>query len=152
MAQYKSGNTIKSQEEHDDEVLSLYASILFLVGAGSVIYGLNQIVPEEWAKEWRFLIIFPSAVGVGALLSMLKYQAYTASLYLFGIDCIFSILTLYSFIHFGKPLVETIGSIFGGYILGVIALKKEHIFGGCIIHIGVAYLMELSALWQHYYR
>ncbi|MEM7618647.1 MAG: hypothetical protein AAF244_04615 [Pseudomonadota bacterium] len=85
MAQYKSGNKIKSQEEHDDEVLSLYASILFLIGAGVVIYGLNQIIPTDWAKEWRFLIIFPSAVGVGALLSMLKYQAYTASLYLFGI-------------------------------------------------------------------
>lgn len=85
MAQYKSGNQIKSQEEHDDEVLSLYASLLFLIGAGGVIYGLNQIVPEDWAKEWRFLIIFPSAVGVGGLLSMLKYQAYTASLYLFGI-------------------------------------------------------------------
>lgn len=85
MAQYKSGNTIKTQEEHDDEVLSLYASLLFLIGAGGVIYGLNQIVPEEWAKEWRFLIIFPCAVAVGSLLSMLKYQAYTASLYLFGI-------------------------------------------------------------------
>lgn len=85
MAQYKSGNTIKTQEEHEDEILSFYASILFLVGAGSVIYGLNQIVPEEWSKEWRFLIIFPSAIGVGALLSMLKYQAYTASLYLFGV-------------------------------------------------------------------
>lgn len=45
MAQYKSGNVIKSQEEHDDEVLSLYASILFLIGAGVVIYGLEQIIP-----------------------------------------------------------------------------------------------------------
>ena len=85
MAQYKSGNKIQSEEEHEDEVFSLYASILFLIGAGVVIYGLTQIIPKDWAKEWRFLIIFPSAVGVGALLSMLKYQAYTASLYLFGI-------------------------------------------------------------------
>ena len=67
-----------------------------------------------------------------------------------GKDAVLPMVVTYAFLHFGKPLGETVGSIFGGYILGVIALRTKHIFGGCIIHIGVAYLMEVMALWQHY--
>ena len=70
---------------------------------------------------------------------------------LLGDDVILPMVSVYAFLHFGKPLGETIGSVFGGYILGVIALRKQHILGGCIIHIGVAYLMEIAAFWQHYF-
>jgi len=69
-----------------------------------------------------------------------------------GDDAILPMVSVYAFLHFGKPLGETIGSVFGGYILGVIALRKQHILGGCIIHIGVAYLMELTAFWQHLFN
>ena len=71
---------------------------------------------------------------------------------LLGKEAVLPMVSMYAFLHFGKPLGETIGSVFGGYILGVIALKKEHIFGGFIIHVGVAYLMEITAFWQHYYN
>ena len=54
----------------------------------------------------------------------------------------------YASLHFGKPLGETIGSIFGGYILGVLALQTRSIWGGIIVHVGVAWLMDLAALLQ----
>jgi len=69
---------------------------------------------------------------------------------LVGKEAVLPMVVMYAFLHFGKPLGETIGSVFGGYILGVIALEKKHIFGGFLIHVGVAYLMELTAAWQHY--
>jgi len=49
----------------------------------------------------------------------------------------------YCVLHFGKPLTEAISSIFGGYILGIIALHHRNIWGGVIIHVGVAWGMEL---------
>ncbi len=51
----------------------------------------------------------------------------------------------YCIFHFGKPLLETISSFFGGYILGVFALYTRNIWGGIIVHMGTALLMELFA-------
>jgi membrane protease YdiL (CAAX protease family) len=47
--------------------------------------------------------------------------------------------------HFGKPLIETLSSFFGGYMLGVFALYSKNIWGGIILHIGTALFMELLA-------
>ena len=54
----------------------------------------------------------------------------------------------YATIHFGRPLGETISSLFGGYILGVLALSTRSIWGGLFIHIGIAWLMEAAAFLQ----
>jgi hypothetical protein len=67
-----------------------------------------------------------------------------------GKDAILPMVSAYAFLHFGKPLAEAVSSIFGGYILGVIALYSKNILGGCVIHMGVAYLMELFAILQYY--
>ncbi|MDB5256635.1 MAG: rane protease [Chitinophagaceae bacterium] len=67
-----------------------------------------------------------------------------------GKHTILPMVVAYAFLHFGKPMAETIGSIFGGYILGIIALYSRSILGGCAIHIGVALLMEVMALIQYY--
>ena len=66
-----------------------------------------------------------------------------------GKDAILPMVATYAFLHFGKPLGETIGSVFGGYILGVIALNSRNIAGGIYIHMGVAYLMEFFAYMQY---
>ncbi len=67
---------------------------------------------------------------------------------LLGKDAILPMAATYCYLHFGKPMGETISSIFGGYILGVIALHSRSILGGCFIHIGVAWLMDFTALLQ----
>jgi len=54
----------------------------------------------------------------------------------------------YAILHFGKPLGETISSFFGGYLLGVIAYKTQNIYGGVLVHIAIALLMELFAFIQ----
>lgn len=65
-----------------------------------------------------------------------------------GAGSVFPMVAVYAFIHFGKPLAETMGSVFGGYILGVVALRTRSVFGGILIHVGVALLMELLAYVQ----
>jgi len=63
-----------------------------------------------------------------------------------GTTAVVPMCTIYEFRHFAKPLGESISSIFGGYILGVIALHSRNIFGGVWVHMGIALLMELLAI------
>lgn len=104
-------------------------SKLQMIGLYEFVYGLDFITVE---------LMFRGGLVIGMVAIM-------------GKDAILPMVCTYAFLHFGKPVGETIGSIFGGYILGVIALYSRNILGGCIIHIGVAYLMEFTALIQHYY-
>jgi len=66
-----------------------------------------------------------------------------------GKESVIPMAVFYVFIHFGKPAGETISSFFGGYILGVIALNKRNIIAGVLIHLGLAYFMEIFAIIQH---
>lgn len=65
-----------------------------------------------------------------------------------GRDAVFAMVCTYAFLHFGKPPGETISSVFGGFILGVIAFYSRSILGGVIVHIGVAWMMEWFAAMQ----
>ncbi len=67
-----------------------------------------------------------------------------------GNGAVWVMVWLYVLIHFGKPWPETFSSAFGGYILGVLALKTRTVMGGVYIHGGVALLMEIFAYLQLY--
>jgi membrane protease YdiL (CAAX protease family) len=67
---------------------------------------------------------------------------------LLGKNAVIPMAAAYAVLHFGKPLGEAVGSVFGGYILGIIALYSRNIWGGVFIHGGIALLMELFAFWQ----
>lgn len=54
----------------------------------------------------------------------------------------------YTMIHFGKPAAECIGAIVAGSALGLVALRTGAIWAGMVIHIGVAWTMDLLALWH----
>lgn len=62
-----------------------------------------------------------------------------------GREAILPMVAVYCFLHFGKPMGETISSIFGGYILGILAYSSRNIYGGLIAHLGVAWGMEYMA-------
>lgn len=66
-----------------------------------------------------------------------------------GPHSVLPMVSTYAFLHFGKPLGETLGSIPGGYILGVLALRTNSIVSGIIAHWGIAFGMEGSAVSQH---
>ncbi len=65
-----------------------------------------------------------------------------------GKEAILPMIVVYCFLHFGKPAGEAISSIFGGYILGILAYKSRNIYGGLIAHLGVAWGMEYLAYLQ----
>jgi hypothetical protein len=61
-----------------------------------------------------------------------------------GKDAILPMACFYCTIHFGKPLGECISSYFGGLILGIVIYHTRTIYGGLIVHLGIAWLMELG--------
>ena len=62
-----------------------------------------------------------------------------------GKEAIMPMVTIYCFLHFGKPIAEAISSIFGGFILGILAYRSKSILGGVFIHITIALGMEFFA-------
>lgn len=65
-----------------------------------------------------------------------------------GPVAIFIAIVPYAMIHFGKPLAETLGSVLAGIALGTIALRTRSIYGGVLVHCGVAWSMDLFALMR----
>jgi hypothetical protein len=60
-----------------------------------------------------------------------------------GRDAILPMAAFYCAIHFGKPFFECLTSYIGGIMLGVIVYNTRSIWGGLIVHLGMAWLMEL---------
>jgi len=65
-----------------------------------------------------------------------------------GVIAVFVMIIPYCMIHYQKPLLETTGAIFGGTILGFMAIRTNSIYGGVIIHIFVAIAMDLASLYR----
>jgi membrane protease YdiL (CAAX protease family) len=63
-----------------------------------------------------------------------------------GANAVFVMIVPYCMIHYGKPLPETLGAIGAGLILGTLAIRTKSIWGGVLIHIGVAVTMDVLAL------
>jgi membrane protease YdiL (CAAX protease family) len=63
-----------------------------------------------------------------------------------GSNAIFVMIVPYCMIHFQKPMPETLGAIGAGLILGTLAMRTKSIWGGVLIHIGVATTMDVLAL------
>ena len=107
----------------------------------ATVWGVPAALPAlgfELAYGWDFIateLVFRGLLVIGLA-------------HVMGRAAVVPMVATYCCLHFGKPLGETIGSVFGGYILGVIALRTRNIWGGVAIHLGVAWLMEAAAFAQ----
>jgi membrane protease YdiL (CAAX protease family) len=68
--------------------------------------------------------------------------------YRFGSGAIFVMVVPYCMVHYPKPLPETLGAIFAGIALGTLAMRTRSIWGGVLIHVGVAFTMDWLAVAQ----
>lgn len=62
-----------------------------------------------------------------------------------GPHCIIPVACFYCSIHFGKPFGEAISSFWGGLLLGIVSYNTQSIWGGLIVHLGIAWLMEAGS-------
>lgn len=61
-----------------------------------------------------------------------------------GSKAILPMAAFYCTIHFGKPLGECITAFGGGLALGVLAWRTRSILGGLMVHLGLAWMMEIG--------
>ena len=65
-----------------------------------------------------------------------------------GANAIWFMVLPYLMIHFSKPWLEATGAIFFGLFLGILALQNRSIWGGFMVHCGLALCMDVAALVQ----
>ncbi len=111
------------------------------------VYKTNS-VSELWGwPSYLPMLIFEFIYGADFLNVELLFRGFfvIGIAQIMGKHSIMPMVAIYCFLHFGKPAGEAISSIFGGYIIGIIALHTHSLRGGIIIHVGIALLMETAA-------
>lgn len=100
--------------------------------------------------EWVTVAIYEAAYALNFISIEFFYRGFLVigMASVLGRSALLPMASLYCFLHFGKPMPEAVSSIFGGYILGVIALQTRSIWGGILVHVGIAWMMELIAWLQ----
>lgn len=101
-------------------------------------------------SEWLTVLIYETFYIGDFLFTELFFRGFLiiGMAKLLGKNAVLPMAASYCVLHFGKPMGEAISSIFGGYILGIIALYSRNIWGGVFVHGGIAGLMELFAFWR----
>ncbi|MBW2734215.1 MAG: CPBP family intramembrane metalloprotease [Deltaproteobacteria bacterium] len=65
-----------------------------------------------------------------------------------GSHAIFVMAVPYCMIHYNKPLVEVLGAVIAGTILGTLSLRTRSIWCGVLVHVTVAVTMDGLAIHQ----
>lgn len=143
-------------------------TILVFVGMAiaSFISELNTYYPRyKHSGGTAFAELHKIPEYISVIIYELVYGSYYISVELFfrgflviafarvlGGHAVIAMVGSYVFLHFGKPLPETISSAFGGYLIGILAFYTNRIWGGVILHIALAWSMELFAWLQNVFN
>jgi hypothetical protein len=97
-------------------------------------------------NKWFYHLLHELAYGSDFISVELFFRGFLilAFIKVVGKDAILPMACFYCTIHFGKPLGECISSYFGGIILGIVVYNTRSIIGGLMVHLGIAWLMELG--------
>lgn len=97
-------------------------------------------------NHWWYSLVYELSYGLDFVGIELFFRGFLVLAFAkwIGKDAILPMAIFYCTIHFGKPLGECISSFFGGLILGVVSYHTRSIYGGLIVHLGIAWLMELG--------
>jgi len=150
------------QNAHLKQFSSLLLIIIPLVCWAAFQADFRQTYPTF--KPWYFSQYFGENTWLAGIIMELSEPVsfiYTELIFrgmlvvgmveILGTEALLPMAAFYCIYHFGKPDAEIISSFFGGYILGVFALKFKNIWGGTLIHIALAWLMELSAITYYFF-
>ena len=113
----------------------------------AAVYPKAQIISNELgaaAKPFHYTL-FETAYAFDFISIELFFRGFLIITLgkIMGRQCILPIALFYFSIHLGKPMMEAISSFFGGLILGAISYNSKSIWGGLLVHVSIALLMEL---------
>jgi hypothetical protein len=114
----------------------------------SVYPKMKEIIPlhDEATPNWLYKLLFQLSYGSDFFSVEIFFRGFLIIGFIkwVGKDAILPMACFYCTIHFGKPLGECISSYFGGLLLGIVAYNTRSIYGGLMVHLGIAWLMELG--------
>jgi hypothetical protein len=143
---------------------------LFLLGISAVFIGLGSFISDiqnfypkynhsgaiqymnlNGTAEWKLATVFELCYGSNFISVELIFRGFMIFAFsrTLGSWAVLPMVASYAFLHFGKPMGESISSIFGGYVLGIISYNSRNVWGGIFIHLGVAWVMELFGWLQN---
>jgi len=148
---------------HWSPYLLMLLIMLPLVAAASTQADFLAVYPKlksvtsvynETGLSWWQKLLFELSYGSDFITIELFFRGFLILAFIkwAGKDAILPMACFYCTIHFGKPLGECISSYFGGIILGVIVYHTRSIYGGLIVHLGIAWMMELGGYLSPLFR
>lgn len=107
------------------------------------IYGHERI--SFWHK-----ILFELSYGSDFITIELFFRGFLVLAFIkwAGKETILPMACFYCTIHFGKPMAECVSSYFGAIILGTVVYNTRSIWGGLLVHLGIAWLMEVAGYFS----
>ncbi len=103
-------------------------------------------VYNETGTSWWQKLLFELSYGSDFITIELFFRGFVVLAFIkwAGKDAILPMACFYCTIHFGKPLGECISSYIGGILLGIIVYNTRSILGGLMVHLGIAWMMEVG--------
>jgi hypothetical protein len=135
--------------------LIMLAVMIPLIALASVQKDFLQVYPKakllqgipvkSFVDKWRYLFFeLCYAIDFVSIEFFFRGFLVLSLLQICGTKSIIPIACFYCSIHLGKPMGEAISSFLGAILLGVVVLNTGSIFGGLLVHIGIAFLMEVG--------
>jgi membrane protease YdiL (CAAX protease family) len=121
-----------------------------LIVASQPDFGTYYPFYKGSSRSWWDLIVWELMYGAQFFALELFFRGWMlgALRRSMGSAAIFVMAVPYCMIHYGKPYLETHGAIVAGIVLGSLAMRTRSIYAGFLVHITVAYAMDLLALWR----
>lgn len=107
-------------------------------------YPFYRLAPRSWPD----FLVWEALYGS----SFVALEFFFRGLMLFplrrslGSNAIFVMCVPYCMVHFHKPVPEVVGAVFAGVLLGTLALRTRSVWGGVLLHVAVAWSMDVLAV------
>jgi membrane protease YdiL (CAAX protease family) len=114
-----------------------------------VLYGVSNL-PDFRAYYHRYTIDWPELLLRNALY-MFAWEFIFRGYMLFGLEksigrsAVFVQTIPFVLLHFGKPFLETLACIPGGFVLGYVAYRTRSLLPCFVIHLGIYAMMAFFA-------
>ena len=131
-------------------LLMLIIMIPLLILAGTQkdflqVYPKAKILGTMGAGKWQY-VVYELCYGFDFVSIEFFFRGFLvlSLMQICGTHCIIPAACFYCTIHLGKPMGEAISSFWGGTLLAIICYNTGSIWGGLIVHLGIAWLMEVA--------
>jgi len=109
------------------------------------VYPKAQVLNSIGAPKWQYAV-YELCYGFDFVSIEFFFRGFLilSLMHICGTHCIIPVACFYCSIHLGKPMGEAISSFWGGMLLGIVSYNTGSIWGGLIVHLGIAWMMELA--------